>query len=94
MKALSKKIILKIAIHFLVYSALFVLFICFFLIDQFKAFASGRSTIATQNVEAEVLEFPTLTFCFDPATKASVSQKYGFTDVYFRNHLFVEKIPI
>ena len=82
MKVMNKNQIVKVVLHFLIYAVLLVLFTMFFLIDQYRAFFSGRSAIAIRNAEVNVLEFPTITVCLDPATKASVSQKYGFENIY------------
>ena len=49
--------------------------------DQMTAFMKGRSTITSWNEDPDSLEFPTLTFCLDPATKFSVSQKYEFKSI-------------
>ena len=49
--------------------------------DQMVAFMKGRSTITSWNEDPKSLEFPTLTFCLDPATKLSVSQKFGFQSI-------------
>ena len=55
-----------------------VCFVYFFLQDQLNAFIIGRSTVTHSYKDGETLHFPTLIFCMDPATKISVSKKYGF----------------
>ena len=79
---MKRKIVLKISLVSLVYFGLFGVYIYFFLMDQVTAYLIGRSTVASHIEFAEKLEFPTLTLCMNPATKLSVSQKYGFTNMY------------
>ena len=58
--------------------------------DQMETFMKGRTTI-TRRVEAvNSLEFPTITICFDPATKLSVAKKYGFKSI---NDKFLRDVP-
>ena len=46
--------------------------------DQMETFMKGRTTITRRVETVKSLEFPTITICFDPATKLSVAKKYGF----------------
>ena len=85
---LWKKENAKKVIEILMYCTLFVLFVHFSFIEQYDAFVSKRSTIASRYLEANVFEFPTITICLHPATKLSVSKKYGFKDMY--NKFYVE----
>ena len=41
----------------------------------------GRTTITRRVETVNSLEFPTITICFDPATKLSVAKKYGFKGI-------------
>ena len=81
MKLWQKKNAQKI-IELFIYCSLFALFIQFFFKEQYEAFVSGRSTIASRYIRAEVFEFPTITICLHPATKLSISQKYGFKNIH------------
>ena len=38
----------------------------------------GRTTITRRVENVNSVEFPTITICFDPATKLSIAKKYGF----------------
>ena len=63
-------------------------FVLFFLKDQITAFAKKRSTITSRFEQAKALQFPTLVLCLDPATKLTVSKKYGFEkamDKFFKD---------
>ena len=73
---------IKILIGSILYFALLGFYISFFLLDQVSNYLIGRSTVANQIQIVEKLEYPTLTLCMNPATKLSVSQKYGFTNMY------------
>ena len=74
----QKKTYLKISISLTIYVLLAGLFIHFFFTDQIDAYLKKRLTVSTRYEEADVLEFPTISICMDPATKTSVSKKYGF----------------
>ena len=79
---MKRKVVLKVCLTSTIYLGLLGVFIYFFLMDQVSAFLTGRSTVA-RNIEiTKKLEFPTLTLCMYPATKLSVSQKFGFTNMY------------
>ena len=58
--------------------------------DQMETFMKGRTTITRRVETVNSLEFPTITICFDPATKLSVAKKYGFKN-YFQK--FISDIP-
>ena len=75
----GKKTLLKYTLKALVTLSLLALFSLFFLQDQIIAYLKNRSTISSRYETSERLEFPTITLCFDSATKLSVSKKYGFT---------------
>ena len=45
--------------------------------DQLVTFMKGRTTITRRVENVNSVEFPTITICFDPATKLSVAKKYG-----------------
>ena len=61
-----------------------------------NAYIERRTTIASKIEEMTELEFPTLTICMDPGSKASVLKKQGFTtpsDVFMKdvpNSTFIE----
>ena len=46
--------------------------------EQLLAFWQNRSTLSSRIETPAHLEFPTINVCFDPATKFSVSNQYGF----------------
>ena len=75
------KIILKVSIRILIYSLLFFFLIYFFMKDQLEIFFKFRTTITSRMKTAEKIEFPTIIFCFNPATKISIAQKYGFESI-------------
>ena len=75
----GKKNLLKYTLKALVTLSLLVLFSLFFLQDQIIAYLKNRSTISSRYESSERQEFPTITLCFDSATKLSVSKKFGFT---------------
>ena len=50
----------------------------------------GRTTITRRVETVNSLEFPTITICFDPATKLSVAKKYGFKSI---NDKFLRDVP-
>ena len=59
----------------------------FYLQNQLNDFMANRSSIGSRFYETSSLEFPTLTFCFDPAMKPNVSRKFGvmdFASAYFK----------
>ena len=75
---MQKKTCVKILLIVTIYSALTACFVFFFMIDQLTAFIKGRTTVSQRLESADILQFPTLIFCMNPATKLSVSKKYGF----------------
>ena len=79
---MKRKYVLKILIGSIIYFALLGVYIYFFLMDQVSNYMIGRSTVANQIQFVEKIEYPTITLCMNPATKLSVSQKYGFTNMY------------
>ena len=74
----NKKVVLKIFLEVLIFLILFTCFVFFFLKDQMAAFVKGRTTTTRRVENAAEVEFPTIIICFDPPTKSSVAQKYGF----------------
>ena len=82
----STKQIIGCLLKSLVTLGLLITFSLFFLQDQITAFLKNRSTISSRYEISERLEFPTITLCFDSATKLSVSKKYGFTQVQQKFH--------
>ena len=54
-----------------------------------SAFIKGRTTIAQRIEKVPALEFPTILICFDPATKLSVTKKYGFVN---KNDIFKKNV--
>ena len=82
----STKQIIGCLLKSLVTLGLLITFSLFFLQDQITAFLKNRSTISSRYEISERLEFPTITLCFDSATKLSVSKKYGFTQVQQKSH--------
>ena len=74
----NKQVICKVILQVLVFSCLFGSFVYFFMKDQMETFMKGRTTITRRVETVNSLEFPTITICFDPATKLSVAKKYGF----------------
>ena len=83
--------IVKYTLKILTLLALLVLFIYFFLKDQLESFIKSRTTLTSRIVENSAeIEFPTLTLCFLPATKISVTKKYGFQN---DNQKFYVEIP-
>ena len=85
-----KKVICKVFLQVLVFSCLFGSFVYFFMKDQMETFMKGRTTITRRVETVKSLEFPTITICFDPATKLSVAKKYGFKSI---NDKFLRDIP-
>ena len=85
-----KKVICKVFLQVLVFSCLFGSFVYFFMKDQMETFMKGRTTITRRVETVKSLEFPTITICFDPATKLSVAKKYGFKSI---NDKFLRNIP-
>ena len=79
---LQKDFVIKVLVNVTIYSILFALFVIFFMRDQMEAYLSGRSTVTQWFENPETLTFPTITICLHPATKLSVSQKYGFTSIH------------
>ena len=79
---MKRKYVLKILIGSIIYFALLGVYIYFFLMDQVSNYLIGRSTVANQIQFVQKIEYPTITLCMNPATKLSVSQKYGFTNMY------------
>ena len=75
-----KKVICKVILQILIFLCLFACFIYFFMKDQMETFMKGRTTITRRVETVNSLEFPTITICFDPATKLSVAKKYGFNN--------------
>ena len=73
-----KKVVCKTILLGLTFSFLFFCFIYFFMKDQMVTFMKGRTTITRRVENVNSVEFPTITICFDPATKLSVAKKYGF----------------
>ena len=73
-----KKVVCKTILQGLTFSFLFFCFIYFFMKDQMVTFMKGRTTITRRVENVNSVEFPTITICFDPATKLSVAKKYGF----------------
>ena len=76
---MTKKTKLKNTIKLIIFFTLLIIFIFFYLKQQLYYYMSYRETLAVRYEEATTLEFPTITLCLDPATKLSVSKKYGFT---------------
>ena len=74
----TKKVVLKIFLEVFIFLILFTCFVFFFLKDQMAAFVKGRTTTTRRVENAAEVEFPTIIICFDPPTKSSVAQKYGF----------------
>ena len=58
--------------------------------DQMVTFMKGRTTITRRVENVNSVEFPTITICFDPATKLSVAKKYGFES---HNDKFYREVP-
>ena len=86
----TKPVVLKILLQVSVFLILFTCFVFFFMKDQMAAFVKGRTT-TTRRVEiAAEIEFPTIIICFDPPTKSSVAQKYGFQN---HNEKFLVDLP-
>ena len=75
---MQKKTCVKILLIVTIYLLLTGCFVFFFMIDQLTAFIKDRSTVSQRLESADILQFPTLIFCMNPATKLSVSKKYGF----------------
>ena len=75
------KLIVKVSIQVLIYTLLMIFFTWFFMIDQMGSFLSKRSTITSRMETANSMEFPTIIFCLDPATKLSIAKKYGFESI-------------
>ena len=73
-----KKVVCKVILQALTFSFLLSCFIYFFMIDQMVTFMKGRTTITRRVENVNSVEFPTITICFDPATKLSIAKKYGF----------------
>ena len=88
-KGLSK-LLLKIVLYF----ALFGCFVYFFMKDQLVAFYKGRTTITRRVESVKSLEFPTITICFDPATKLSVSKKYGFKTINDKFNVDIDNLTM
>ena len=88
-KGLSK-LLLKIVLYF----ALFGCFVYFFMKDQLVAFYKGRTTITKRVESVKSLEFPTITICFDPATKLSVSKKYGFKTINDKFNVDIDNLTM
>ena len=75
------KIVVKVSIQVLIYSVMLIFFICFFMQPQMKTFLNSGSTVASRMETAKKIEFPTIIFCLDPATKLSIAKKYGFQNI-------------
>ena len=88
-KVVPKKI-RKFFLQTFILSFLVSCFICFFMKDQMVTFMKGRTTITRRVENVNSVEFPTITICFDPATKLSVAKKYGFES---HNDKFYRDIP-
>ena len=78
---LKKQTLLKLLFLLILYPTLMVTFTLFFMKDQMDSYMTGRSTITSFYETPSNLEFPTITLCLDPATKLSVSKKYGFNNL-------------
>ena len=76
----AKKLIFTVFLKGLLYLVLFILFVYFFLKDQLGAFTKHRTTITTRGEIAQNLEFPTVTFCFDPRSKQTFAKNVGLSN--------------
>ena len=76
---MHKKTVLKSIVQVTIFISLTLFFVFFYLKEQLKNYIEHRETITSRYEDADSLEFPTITLCLDPATKLSVSKKYGFT---------------
>merc|ERR1711860_487774 len=56
--------------------------------------SKGRTTITRRVESVKSLEFPTITICFDPATKLSVSKKYGFKTINDKFNVDIDNLTM
>ena len=82
----DKKSALQICLKILLYIALLVLFVNFFFQDQMSAFIAARTTITTRNEAVDSMEYPTVTFCFNPGAKQSVVNSFGVTEQLYNSN--------
>ena len=70
------KVSLQILCEIISFLVCLVLFISVYFYPQIDAFIKGRYTLTNSFVEAEALEFPTITICMNTGQKKSVRQKF------------------
>ena len=86
----SKRQLTNFILGLLIYSVLLKFFLTCFMKEQMENYLSGRSTVTQWYETPDRLQFPTVTICFEPATKLSVAQKYEFETIHEK---FFKTVP-
>ena len=73
---IGKKWVAQVIFQVLIYLGFIAIFITFYMKDQLTDFFQGRTTTSSKFVEVEAYQIPTMIFCLNPGTKATVADKH------------------
>ena len=80
---IRKKWVAQVIFQVLIYLGFIAIFITFYMKDQLTDFFQGRTTTSSKFVEVEAYQIPTMIFCLNPGTKATVADKhYNLSNVF------------